>query len=216
MMHYSFPLMGLSRHRLGTDGQGVTTLVAAWGCPLRCRMCLNHRCWDRDVPVREVTADELYRITKVDDLYFQATHGGVTFGGGEPLQHAEFMEEFRKIVGTRWKVLAETSLNVPEEKVKTASRCVDEFMVDIKDMNPDIYRSYTGMDNHRTISNLQKLLQCAGGDRVLVRVPYIPGYNSEEDVYKSVQQLKTMGVERIDVFVYRQIKTRRKRQTQRV
>ena len=41
-MHNSlFPLFGLSRLRMQTDGAGVTTLVAAQGCPLRCRMCIN-------------------------------------------------------------------------------------------------------------------------------------------------------------------------------
>ena len=36
-----FPLIGLARHRLGTDGEGITTLVAAAGCPLRCHWCIN-------------------------------------------------------------------------------------------------------------------------------------------------------------------------------
>ena len=35
------PLIGISRHRLSTDGEGVTTLVAFHGCPLRCKYCLN-------------------------------------------------------------------------------------------------------------------------------------------------------------------------------
>lgn len=36
-------IIGIARHRLPTDGDGVTTLVAFHGCPLRCRHCLNHR-----------------------------------------------------------------------------------------------------------------------------------------------------------------------------
>ena len=35
------PVIGVSRHRLGTDGNGVTTLVAFHGCKLRCKYCLN-------------------------------------------------------------------------------------------------------------------------------------------------------------------------------
>ena len=34
-------LIGLSRHRIGVDGAGVTTLVAFHGCPLNCKYCLN-------------------------------------------------------------------------------------------------------------------------------------------------------------------------------
>ena len=36
-----YPLLGLSRLRMGTDGTGVTTLIAGAGCPLRCRWCIN-------------------------------------------------------------------------------------------------------------------------------------------------------------------------------
>ena len=50
-----FPLMALSRHRLGTDGRGVTTLVAAHGCPLACRMCLNPQCRDPLTPVTRLS-----------------------------------------------------------------------------------------------------------------------------------------------------------------
>ena len=45
-----YPLLHLSRHRLGTDGVGVTTLVAGAGCPLRCRWCINARLL-REAPV---------------------------------------------------------------------------------------------------------------------------------------------------------------------
>lgn len=38
------PFIGISRHRLATDGEGVTTLAAFHGCPLACRYCLNPQC----------------------------------------------------------------------------------------------------------------------------------------------------------------------------
>ena len=37
-------IFGISRLRMGTDGKGITTLVAMMGCPLKCRYCLNDRC----------------------------------------------------------------------------------------------------------------------------------------------------------------------------
>ena len=79
-----FPLFALCRHRMGSDGAGVTTLAAARGCPLRCRYCLNPQALKEETPARMVAPEELYEMTRVDDLYFQATLGGVTFGGGEP------------------------------------------------------------------------------------------------------------------------------------
>ena len=198
-----FPMMGFARHRLGIDGPGVTTLVAASGCPLKCRYCLNRQCWDPDVTIRLVTPEALYDMAGVDDLYFQATGGGVTFGGGEPLVHAPFIRAFHALCNDRWRIMAETSLNVPTVNVCIAAGCVDGFIVDIKDMNPEIYRKYTGADNALVTQNLQALLAMVGPERITVRVPRIPGFNTAEDVDYSVSTLKDMGITKLDVFTYR-------------
>ena len=191
-----FPLMGVSRLRMATDGVGITTLVAAWGCPLRCKMCLNPHCFDAASDVKHVTAEALYRRVKIDDLYFQAT------GGGEPLLHSPFIAEFHELCGNKWHITAESCLNIPEKRLEIAAECVDAFFVDIKDMNPDIYRRYTGRDNALVIRNLETLLQRVGSERITVRVPNIPGYNTPEDVHKSAEMLKNMGFTSLDVFTY--------------
>lgn len=197
-----FPLMALSRLRMATDGQGITTLAAAMGCPLRCAMCLNPHTWNANAEVKHVSPEELYEKVRVDDLYFQATRGGVTFGGGEPLIHAGFIRDFQKLCGDKWRLTAETCLNIPAENLDIAMECLDEFIVDVKDMNPEIYRRYTRADNARMISNMEKLLSRFDAEKVLVRVPNIPGYNSPDDVEKSLERLKAMGAKRFDVFTY--------------
>src|SRR5574344_2221516 len=78
-------LIGLSRHRIGVDGAGVTTLVAFHGCPLSCKYCLNPQALSPKRVWKRFTPEELFHKVKKDDLYFRATGGGVTFGGGEPL-----------------------------------------------------------------------------------------------------------------------------------
>ena len=70
-------------------------------------------------------------------------------------------------------------------------------------MDPAIYRAYTGGDNARALLNLRLALKTLGAQRVLARVPRIPGYNAERDVQKSVAALRKMGVTRFDVFPYR-------------
>lgn len=84
-------VIGISRHRLGTDGKGVTTLVAFHGCPLRCKHCLNKECWEPEERFKRYTPQSLYDEVKVDDLYLRATGGGITFGGGEPCLQADFI-----------------------------------------------------------------------------------------------------------------------------
>ena len=199
----SFVLIGLSRHRIGVDGAGVTTLVAFHGCPLRCKYCLNPKALRSDGVWKRLTPEELYNYVKQDDLYFRATGGGVTFGGGEPLLSCKEILHFHKICrdnGHKWKINIETSLNVPQIFVEVLEGVVDHWIVDIKDMNPEIYKAYTGGDNTTVIGNLQHLIDRKV--KITVRVPLIPAFNTEADVRKSVDVLREMGVRDIDRFSY--------------
>ena len=194
-------IFGIGRHRLTTDGEGVTTLVTFNGCPLRCKYCLNKISWDMDKG-RDYTPESLFEEVKIDQLYFLATHGGITFGGGEPLLQKEFIKEFRALCGSQWQIVVETCLNVPSEIVEEMHTILDGYIVDIKDMNPEIYLAYTGKENTLTLKNLEWILQHSDPKRIKVRVPHIPDFNTDEDVAKSVERLKAMGVVDIDEFNY--------------
>ena len=196
-----YPLLAVSRLRMGTDGIGVTTLVSGAGCPLDCRWCINKRLL-REAPARQVSAEELLEQVKIDDLYFQATGGGITFGGGESLLHAAFIRRFREICPEEWQIRVETSLAVPAEQVKTVAEAVDEFIVDCKDMDQEIYHHYTGKDSTLMRENLRILLDAAGPERITVRVPLIPEYNTKEDRARSAGLLRSMGFRKLDLFDY--------------
>ena len=200
----TMPVVSLNRHRLKTDGVGVTTLVASYGCPLTCKYCINKRTWDPAMLPKcvQMTPEQLYDKLKIDDLYFIATGGGITFGGGESLLHAEFIAAFREVCGDKWQITVETSLNVPTEKLRTILPVANAFIVDIKDMNPEIYKAYTGRDNAGVIDNLKILIQEKSPECIRVRVPAIRDYNTKEDMEASVQILKEMGFTDIEVFPY--------------
>jgi len=200
MSEAKYPLLAVSRLRMDGDGEGVTTLIAGKGCPLSCKYCINKEALT--MHSMDVTAQELFDRVKCDDLYFQATGGGVTFGGGESLLHAAFIREFRTLCKHFWHIYAETSLYVPEKNVRIASECVDGFIVDIKDMDPGIYKAYTGADNAQVLENLKLLLELVGPEHILVRAPLIAHFNTEEDQKKSVQLLTGMGFTRFDRFSY--------------
>lgn len=197
------PVIALSRHRMKTDGDGVTTLVCLHGCPLRCVWCINPFSFDENTKKNMLTPQELYEKTKIDSLYFLATGGGVTFGGGEPLLYADFLKEFRQVCGNEWHLCAETSLNVPTENVIKAAECIDRFYVDCKDTSPEIYLSYTGKDNGLMLKNLRVLLDAVGDKRITVRLPLIPQYNTDEDREKSKKILTEMGITDFDIFTYK-------------
>lgn len=196
------PVVTFSRLRMQTDGKGITTLVCFHGCPLRCKWCINPFSFAPDTKRTEMSAQDLYDKVKIDQLYFLSTGGGVTFGGGEPLLYPQFLKEFREICGQAWHLCAETSLNVPWENVEAAAECIDKFYIDCKDTNPEIYRRYTGRDNEQMLSNLQKLVSLIGPERIVIRMPLIPEFNTDEDRQKSKALLEEMGVTRFNFFNY--------------
>ena len=195
-------ILGVYRHRMGSDGDGVTTLVGFYGCPLRCKYCLNPKCFDKKAKTQELSPPELYEKVKIDDLYFKATGGGVTFGGGEPLMNSSFISDFRRLCGDVWRINCETSLNVPSENLLEAIDSIDCFFVDVKDINPDVYRSYTGQGNDLVLENLKLLLSKKGSDAITVRLPLIKGFNTEADREKSEELLRHLGITKFDKFEY--------------
>ncbi|MBF1386721.1 radical SAM protein [Prevotella aurantiaca] len=202
MQEVKAPIIGINRHRLTTDGDGVTTLVAFHGCPLHCKYCLNPQCLSPNGVLRTITPSELYSEVEIDDLYFMATGGGICFGGGEPLLRSKFIVEFAKIMNPEWNIVLETSLNVPLEQLKIVAPLVNEFVVDVKDMDEPIYKAYTMQDNNMVVSNLKWLAENRYTDKTIVRLPLIPYYNTDTTQEKSRKQLERMGFYRFDIFEY--------------
>lgn len=201
------PLIGISRHRLTTDGEGVTTLVAFHGCPLRCKYCLNPQSLHSEGIWKHYDCMQLYEEVKQDELYFLATHGGITFGGGEPCLQSDFIYEFRQLCGQEWQLSIESSLNVPQENIEKLLPVIDYYIIDIKDINNDIYQQYTGKENEKVLNNLHYLIEHGKNEQIIVRTPIIPVYNSESDVDNSIRLLKEMGITQFDRFTYKTLNT---------
>lgn len=197
-------IMSVSRLRLGSDGDGIRTLVGFHGCPLNCRYCANRHCHNLDISRADFTADELVDILSLDEPYFFMTGGGVTFGGGEPLLQADFIHEVCRKIDKRWHCIIETSLYVEWEQIKVVAEDIDFWFVDIKDTNDEIYEAYTGQSNHKVLSNLKNLVDLVGADKICVRLPLIPGFNTEKDREKSMDYVMTQIDARLmlDVFDY--------------
>ena len=197
-------IIGIARHRLSTDGDGVTTLVAFHGCPLSCRYCLNPQSLGDGGRFREYSPEQLYAETCIDELYFIATNGGVTFGGGEPCLRPQFIRDFRGLCGPEWQLNLETSLNVPPSNIKALLPIVNTLIIDIKDINPDIYRDYTGQSNALVLENLRMIADTGRQSDCIVRIPLIPGYNTDTDADRDASRkaLEALGFTRFDLFTY--------------
>jgi pyruvate formate lyase activating enzyme len=202
------PLMGISRHRLGLDGAGVTTLVTFYGCRLRCKYCINPECFQPNPGAKVYTPQSLLEELMKDDIYFRATEGGVTFGGGEPGLHADFIVAFKQICPPEWKIRLETSLQFDTRGLKLLAPVVDEWFVDVKTDNYEIYRRYTGGDYQRVIDHLSVLVDKLGVRRsnIVLRIPVIPGYVDMKRALLTKKDFLWAGFHRLDVFKYREVR----------
>lgn len=195
------PIFAIDRLRMGTDGKGITTLVCFMGCPLRCAYCLNDKCHeeiyeaDGRTPregIMLLTPRQLYNRVKIDDIYFQATGGGICFGGGEPMMYARFIEEFAKLCGKRWKITVETALySISYAEIEQLAPIVDLWFFDIKSMNTSIYEKYT---NARAGGHVAQSLGCLRQlhltDKTIIKVPLIPEFGDKKDVEESIRQIE--------------------------
>ena len=196
------PIAAYDRIRIQSDGDGVRTLVCFYGCSLRCKYCINPQTWDGTRPPKRYTPQQLLREVEIDSLYFQATNGGITFGGGEPLLHTEFIKSFIEQAPKSWNYWVETSLAVPFEDIEKIAPFIKKFVVDIKSLDEEIYESYTNRPLGLAKENLQKLLALVGGKKIWVRVPYIPKFTTREQQLATVAKLKKQGIKNIERFDY--------------
>ena len=64
------------------------------------------------------------------------------------------------------------------------------------------YKRYTGRNNSLMKRNLEYLLNQGKAEQMLIRVPYIGGYNTEVHVDENIKLLKEFGVVNIERFTY--------------
>lgn len=197
-------IMGINRHRMGTDGKGISTLITFYGCPLNCKYCLNPQCKSESTPCTYIEPNDLVNLLMVDDIYFKSTGGGIVFGGGEPLLNAEYIKEVCDLVPLQWKIRIETSLNVKWDKIELLLPYIDQWIIDIKDSNTEIYKNYTGADNLKVYDNVLRLSHKTGKEKLLIRIPKIPNYNTEKNIQESVKLYSNLG--NIDIFNYKILK----------
>ncbi len=198
-----YPIAAVSRLRMGTDGKGIRSLIFLQGCPLRCRYCLNPFTWNGEMESRRLTAEELYSEIRIDRPYILATGGGLTFGGGEPLQYPSLITEMRFICEPEMTICVETSLNVEWGHIEKILEVTDKFIIDIKTTDPAVYFSYTGGELETVLSNLKMLIKEKSADDILVRIPCIEGYVSREMREQSKEYLQGFGVKQFDLFDYK-------------
>ena len=129
---------------------------------------------------KEYTASQLAELIMRDRDIFEASGGGVTFSGGEPLLNARFIESLvPKLGGIHTAV--ETCGYVSPENFEAALKCIDYFMFDLKVYDSKKHKEYTGVPNEPIQRNLLAL-QAIGGKPHVIRIPLIPAHGPEDNL----------------------------------
>lgn len=124
--------------------------------------------------------DELFKIIEKDMPFFIQSGGGVTFSGGEPLIHADYIKDIIsrcKQAGIHTTI--DTAGNIKTETITGIARIADLFLFDLKSMNEEVHKKWTGSSNKLILHNLSVI--SATGARIIIRMPLIAGINDGND-----------------------------------
>jgi len=141
----------------------------------------------------ERTSEEVFEEVRKDKLFYDASGGGVTVSGGEPMARPEFVFElFSRCREDGISTCAETCGYAPRAALERVLPVTDLFLFDLKVMDPELHRKYTGCDNAPILDNARFLAE-KGAD-ILFRQPLVPGYtDSEENIRRMAEFILSLG-----------------------
>jgi pyruvate formate lyase activating enzyme len=151
----------------------------------------------------ELTVDELYDLVKKDAQYYLASGGGVTIGGGEPAFQADFVRRFlKKCRENNIHTALDTCGYTSSPEGLLALQEADLLLYDIKHMDSQGHRKYTGVPNELILENLKKLN--AAGKPIIIRIPLVPEISAADANVESTAAFLShlKSVERVDLLAY--------------
>lgn len=187
------------------DGPGIRVTFFMKGCPLDCWWCHNpegkatgqvtteriDRVGEREfrseeLVGKEYTPEEVLAKAERDRVFMEHSGGGVTFSGGEPLMQPRFLTESLSLLrNAGFHTTVDTSGYADPDVMRSVMQYTSLFLYDIKLLDPDAHRKYTGVDNSLIISNLDMLLE--EGAEVILRIPVIPGVTADREFMEQVR-----------------------------
>ena len=149
-----------------------------------CENCLKcaDTCPPRAIKLwgEKMTLAELMKIIVEDKSFYRKTGGGVTLNGGEVMLQWEFARMLLKACReASINTCVETALHCPAEHMEAVYEHTDLVITDIKHMDKEKHRKYTGADNTLILGNIKRT--AALKKKLVIRTPVVPGYNGDEE-----------------------------------
>jgi len=157
----------------------------------------------RQMAGQEMSVEEVVEVVLKDRIFYDDSGGGVTFSGGEPLRQAGFLRAALEACRFRGlHTVVDTCGLASAEDLLSVAEVTDLFLFDVKMMDDDKHRRYTGVSNHQILANLEALGRTA--QRIWLRVPVIPGVNDDVENLEVTAKLAASipSVERVCLLPY--------------
>ena len=189
------------------DGPGIRTTVFLKGCPLKCAWCHNpesinpNPCTinkvsrigeltftDLETVGQTMTVEEVMKVVEREMVFMDESGGGVTFSGGEPLLQPEFLRALLIACKSKGIHTAVDTCGFAAPKVlQEIAPLTDLFLYDLKLMDSEMHKHFTGVHNEVILENLAKLISdlC----KIRIRIPIIKGINDSQDNMKAIIEL---------------------------
>ena len=148
----------------------------------------------REICGREYSMDELMAEVEKERAVMENSGGGVTLCGGEPLMHPEGTLEILHELGRRgFHRTVDTTLYAKPEVVDAVAAECELLLIDLKLMDSDKHRLYTGVGNELILENIRRVAET--GHPFVIRIPLIEGINAdEENIEATAQFLSSLSI----------------------
>lgn len=200
------------------DGCGIRTIVFLKGCVLKCRWCCNPESQsyeietmkvngDKKIIGQDVTVGEILQIVERDRPYYRRTGGGLTLSGGESLCQPEFARDLLWGAKSAGISTAMESMGCASfEIIESILPYLDQYLLDIKHMDTDKHKKFTGKSNELMLENAKKIA-ASQMTELSIRIPVIPTFNdTREEIAAIAKFADTLpGVKKIHLLPYHRL-----------
>ncbi|MEF9992175.1 MAG: glycyl-radical enzyme activating protein [Romboutsia sp.] len=174
-----------------------------------CEICLDY-CINnaREVVGKNYEIKDLIREIQKDILFYEESGGGVTLSGGEVMtQNIDYIEKLVKVCKDKGiSVAIDTCGYAKFHNYEKILDYVDIFLYDIKLIDDEKHKLFTGKSNNLILDNLQKLSE--KGANINIRIPLIEGVNVDNEnieVNRIIEFLKQLNIKKVNLLPYHNI-----------
>jgi len=184
---------------IGDPAEGLRQSERCTRCGACVEACVGEA---RRMAGRRMSVAEVVREAERDLLFYEESGGGVTLSGGEPVSQPEFALALLEALRARGLHTAlDTCGYAPPEVFARVAAAADLVLFDVKAVDAERHRQWTGRTNEWILENLRALAR--GGRPARVRLPLVAGVNDSDEELAAVGRLVAeCGLRNLDVLPY--------------